>query len=128
MRAIPYLALLIGVLIAGFGIFGLAAPQEFAGVIASCIRIRLSKHPTHPIVLTQCQRETDSYSDERKPPNPKQKSQSSREHRRMPAAKRPPRNHGTGCGETRHSSRGDRNDPLRGRPSKCHHVCERGNG
>jgi len=33
MRAIPYLALLIGVLIAGLGVFGLAAPEEFAGAI-----------------------------------------------------------------------------------------------
>jgi len=33
MRAIPYLALLIGVLIAGCGVFGLAAPEELAGVI-----------------------------------------------------------------------------------------------
>ena len=33
MRAIPYLALLLGVIIAGFSIFGLAAPDEFVGVI-----------------------------------------------------------------------------------------------
>ena len=33
MRAMPYLALVLGVLIACFGIFGLAAPDEFAGVI-----------------------------------------------------------------------------------------------
>src|SRR5258707_197633 len=33
MRAIPYLALLLGVLIAGFSIFGLAAPDQFTSVI-----------------------------------------------------------------------------------------------
>ena len=31
MRAIPYLALLIGILVAGLGAFGLASPEELAG-------------------------------------------------------------------------------------------------
>src|SRR4051812_17651237 len=33
MRAIPYTALLLGVLIAGLGIFGLAAPDDFAAMV-----------------------------------------------------------------------------------------------
>ena len=33
MRAIPYTALLIGLLIAGVGIFGLVAPNDFAAAI-----------------------------------------------------------------------------------------------
>jgi hypothetical protein len=33
MRAIPYVALIIGVLVAAIGIFGLAAPEEFVPLI-----------------------------------------------------------------------------------------------
>ena len=33
MRAIPYVALVIGILIAGLGIFGLVAPDDFVAVI-----------------------------------------------------------------------------------------------
>ena len=33
MRAIPYVALLLGLLIAALGIYGLAAPEELAGAI-----------------------------------------------------------------------------------------------
>ena len=33
MRAIPYLALIIGVFVAGIGIFGLAAPDDFVPLI-----------------------------------------------------------------------------------------------